>query len=137
MAKTRTASKTKTIVRYMPPPRPITRRAPARAAKHHHKKHHRGHGRGSSEKVLMGLAVGGLILGYLDKTGSTISIPTVPVLGKAGTIAVVAHLFGKGRAGLVTQIRDAAAVVAAYEFGKEGKVSGDGVPARPAMHARA
>ena len=81
----------------------------------------------SSQKVLMGLIVGGFAMGFLDKPGGPgASIPTIPVLGKAGTIAVAAHFFGKGKAGLVTDVRNAAAVVAAYEFGLKGSVSGEG-----------
>jgi hypothetical protein len=80
----------------------------------------------SSEKVLIGLIVGGFGLGFLDK--SAVAIPTIPVLGKAGTIAVAAHFFGKGKPGLVTDVRNAAAVVAAYEFGSKGSVSGDDEP---------
>lgn len=87
----------------------------------------RGHHRQSTEKVLMGLAMGGFALGFIDKPGTLpANIPTIPILGKAGTIAVVAHfLGGKGRPGIVTDIRNAAAVVAAYEFGLKGSVSGD------------
>jgi hypothetical protein len=89
------------------------------------KKGHRGKGRGrqSSEKTLMGLVVGGFILGFIDKSGT--SIPTIPILGRAGTIALAAHFFGKGKAGMVTDVRNSAASVAAYEFGLKGSVSGD------------
>jgi hypothetical protein len=91
-------------------------------------KHHKGGGRRqSSEKVLMGLVIGGFAMGYLDKAGGMgANIPVIPVLGKAGTIAVAAHLFAKGRPGIATDIRNAAAVVTAYEFGLKGSVSGDG-----------
>lgn len=104
---------------------PIVVRVPSGITKH--KKHHKGSRRQSSEKVLMGLVVGGFAMGFLDKPGGPgANIPTIPLLGKAGTIAVAAHFFGKGRAGLATDIRNAAAVVAAYEFGVKGSVSGDG-----------
>lgn len=72
---------------------------------------------------MLGLAVGALALGFLDKSATT--IPTIPILGKAGTIALAAHFFGKGKPGMVTDVRNAAVCVAAYEFGKDGKVSGD------------
>lgn len=90
------------------------------------KGHHKGGKRLSTEKTLMGLVMGGLALGFIDKPGSLpVAIPTVPILGKAGTIAVIAHFVGKGRAGIATDIRNAAAVVASYEFGSKGSVSGD------------
>jgi len=84
-----------------------------------------GHRRGqSSEKVLMGMAMGGFALGFIDKQGT--AIPTIPILGRAGTIALAAHFIGKGRPGLLTDVRNAAAAVAAYEMGNKGSVSGDG-----------
>lgn len=132
-----TKTKTKEIIKYRPrPTQEIIVRAPRAAAKPKHKGKGRGKGRQSSEKVLMGLCVGGLALGYFDKSGTTFPIPTIPVLGKAGTIAVIAHFFGKGKQGMVTDIRNAAAVVASYEFGKDGKVSGDGVEGEDVGRAR-
>ncbi len=83
--------------------------------------HRRGHQ--SAEKVLMGMAMGGFALGFVDKSGT--SIPTIPLLGRAGTIALAAHFIGKGRPGLLTDIRNAAAAVAAYEMGSTGKIAGD------------
>lgn len=107
-----------------PSPRTIVVRASAPVKKH--KKHHRRGAGMSSEKVLLGLAMGGFAMGFIDKPGGpAANIPTIPILGKAGTIAVVAHFFGKGRGGIITDIRNAAAVVAAYEFGLKGSVSGD------------
>ena len=118
------------LARYSAPraARPIVVRVPSGAPRH--KKHHRKGGGGkSTEKVLMGLVIGGFAMGYLDKPGGLgANIPTIPILGKAGTIALAAHFFGKGRAGLATDIRNAAAVVASYEFGLKGSVSGDGEP---------
>jgi hypothetical protein len=89
------------------------------------KKHkgHRGSRRGeSSEKVLAAHAMGGFILGYIDKTQP--NIPTIPILGRAGTIAVAAHFIGKGKPGIATNVRNAAAAVAGYEFGNKGTISG-------------
>ena len=91
------------------------------------KKHHGGGRKGqSSTKQIMGLLVGGFVMGYIDKGGLGANIPTIPLLGRAGTIAVAAHFFGKGRQGIVTDIRNAAAAIASYEFGLKGSVSGDG-----------
>ena len=86
--------------------------------KHHHRRH------ASAEKVLMGMAIGGFALGFIDKSGT--AIPTIPLLGRAGTIALAAHFIGKGRAGVLTDIRNAAAAVAAYEMGSTGKIAGEG-----------
>lgn len=76
----------------------------------------------SSQKILTGMVIGGFILGYIDKTQT--NIPTIPVLGKAGTIAVAAHFFAKGKPGMATDVRNAAAAVAAYEYGNKGSISG-------------
>jgi hypothetical protein len=87
-------------------------------------KHRRSVGGGhSSDKVLMGMAVGGFALGFVDKSGT--AIPTIPILGRAGTIALACHFIGKGKPGMLTDIRNAAAAVAAYEMGSTGKVSGE------------
>jgi len=83
----------------------------------------------SAEKALIGVAIGGLVLGFIDKSATT--IPTIPILGKAGTIALAAHFLGKGKPGMVTDIRNAAAAVAGYEMGKDGKISGDEDGFRP------
>lgn len=101
----------------------VVRPSAAKPAKHH--KGHRGKGQ-SSTKQLMGLVLGGFVMGFIDKGGLGMNIPTIPILGRAGTIAVAAHFFGKGKQGIVTDIRNGAAVVAAYEFGLKGSVSGDG-----------
>lgn len=118
----KTATKTRTIVRTIPAPTPIIRyRERSRP-----KKHHRGRGRGqSSQKLLMGMLLGGFAMGFIDKQGTSLPIPTLPVLGRAGTIAAVAHFLGKGKPGIVTDVRNAAAAIAAYEYGSTGKVSGD------------
>lgn len=130
MAKSKTRSSTALALHRAPrAAAPIIVRVPSGSPSHKGKKHHKGGGRRqSSEKVLMGLFVGGFAMGFLDKPGGPgANIPTIPLLGKAGTIAIAAHFFGKGKAGLATDIRNAAAVVAAYEFGLKGSISGDDV----------
>lgn len=96
-----------------------TRTVQSKSKKKHH---HRSRGI-SSEKVLMGMALGGYALGFVDKQGT--SIPTIPMLGRAGTIALAMHFIGKGKPGLMTDVRNAAAAVAAYEMASTGKISGD------------
>jgi hypothetical protein len=122
MAKTTTKSGTHAIT-HTRTVQPIVVRPAVAPAKHgkgkgHHRRHHV-----SAEKALMGFVIGGFALGWIDKSAT--AIPTIPILGKAGTIAVAAHFFGKGKPGLVTDLRNAAAVVAAYEYGSTGKIAGD------------
>lgn len=102
--------------------RPQTIVVRSRSAPHKKVKHHR-RSTASSEKVLMGMAMGGFALGFIDKSGT--SIPTIPLLGRAGTIALAAHFIGKGKPGILTDVRNAAAAVAAYEMGSTGKIAGD------------
>jgi hypothetical protein len=100
----------------------VVRQASSKPAKRSKGRHHRVGGQ-TSEKALMSMAVGGFALGFVDKSGT--SIPTIPLLGRAGTIALACHFIGKGKPGVLTDIRNAAAAVAAYEMGSTGKVSGE------------
>jgi hypothetical protein len=75
---------------------------------------------------MIGSAIGGAALGFLEKTFP--NIPTVPLIGKKGTVAIVAYFLHKrgGFGGhLVRDIGLAAAVLAGYQLGKEGRVDGD------------
>jgi hypothetical protein len=109
------------------PVAPIIRVSAPRAPAHH-RKHHRRHSVGAAkvnQKTLMAAAVGGAVLGFVDKSFPT--LPTIPILGRAGTIALAAWMLS-GRGGIGAIARDvalAAASVAGYELGKEGKVSGE------------
>jgi hypothetical protein len=147
MAKTKTETALATRPHHPRAPQPIIIRekVAGKTTKHGKSGHRRGHQ--SAEKQLMGFIIGGFAMGFLDKPdGPGKNIPVIPVLGKAGTIAVACHFFGKGKAGIVTDVRNAAAVVAAYEYGNKGSISGDdddddtphgGRPGRPgAPHAR-
>jgi hypothetical protein len=135
----KTATKSSHAITHTRTMQPIVVRPAAAPRKEKHKKGRRHHV--SSEKALMGFVIGGFALGWIDKSAT--AIPTIPILGKAGTIAVAAHFFGKGKPGLVTDLRNAAAVVAAYEYGSTGKIAGDdddqppGRPAAPLAHGRA
>lgn len=77
-------------------------------------------------------AFGGFALGFVDKNFPT--LPTLPIIGRAGTIALAAYALGKwggmNLGGLVRDVALAGAAVAGYEMGKDGKVSGEvmGIP---------
>lgn len=136
MAKKSTAIVVRSAPRHHRAPQPIIVRSPRAAPVRHHKKHRGGARRVSAEKALMGIAIGGLVLGFVDKQGTALNIPTIPVLGKAGTLALVAHFIGKGRPGVLTDVRNAAVAIAAYEFGSTGKVSGEDVSGAPMVSGR-
>src|SRR5215510_10695670 len=60
------------------------------------KSHRRRSGHESSSltsKENMGLATGALVLGFIDRQG--VKVPSIPILGRAGTIAAAGMLVGK------------------------------------------
>jgi hypothetical protein len=74
----------------------------------------------SSETQLKNFAIGGAIVGFLTKPGGVLApdsttlakIPGHETLGGEGVLAIATHLFGKGKSGTVTNIRNAAAAIA-------------------------
>lgn len=81
---------------------------------------------------MLGAAIGGAVFGFIEKTFPT--LPTLPILGRAGTVAVAGYFLAKrgGMGGSI--VRDtamAAAVIAGYELGKDGKISGDDLDGIP------
>lgn len=112
-------------------PAPVIRIAAPRAPSKP-KTRRRSHRRGSvggaiTGKTMIGAGIGGAVLGFVEKTFP--NLPTVPVLGRAGTIALGAYFLsrqgGIGSSGIVRDVALAAAVVAGYQIGKTGKVAGD------------
>lgn len=98
------------------------------AAPHHKKKGHhrrRSHGDGGSltQEGLQRHAIGGVAYGFIEKNFGA-QIPTLPLVGRAGAIAIGCLIFGKGRGGIIADVGKAAAVIAGYQFGTTGKVSG-------------
>lgn len=75
-----------------------------------------------NQERIGGLA-GGFLLGVLDKQGTT--LPTIPVLGRAGTLGLALYFGGKQfRMPLAVHMSTAALAVAAYELGNKGSISG-------------
>jgi len=68
------------------------------------------------------LALGGFIYGYLEK--NVTQIPTLPLIGKSGAIALIAYFMGGKNPGIIADIGNAASVIAGYSFGSTGRVSG-------------
>jgi len=73
---------------------------------------------------LIGHALGGAAFGLIEKTFPT--LPTLPVLGRAGTIALGCYFLGGTKPGLMRDIACAAAAIAGYELGNTNKISGYG-----------
>lgn len=71
---------------------------------------------------MIGTALAGYILGAVDK--GTFPLPTLPVLGRAGTIALAAGLFAKKHP-LIAKLAIAASAISGYELGRNGVISGE------------
>lgn len=128
------AKRSTAIVRTIPvrAPAPVIRIAAPRAptaAKSKRRSHRRSSGGGITGKTVLSAGIGGAALGFIEKTFP--NIPTVPVLGRAGTIALAAYFLsrrgGTGMGGIARDVALAAASIAGYQLGKTGKVSGDEV----------
>lgn len=123
MAKHKTS--TKLVPFRMTPPRPIVVRSTkiVKAKVKHHKKHG-GASRGLTDKRRMGIVVGGLAVGFIQKQG--IKLPELPLLGQAGTIGLAAYLVSDGgKNKLADEICTAALTIAAYELGSTGSIVGE------------
>lgn len=71
---------------------------------------------------MQGGAVGGFAYGFIEKTWGD-KIPTIPGIGKSGTVAAAVY-FLKPKSAILKDVGFAAAVIAGYSFGKTGTVSG-------------
>jgi len=128
--KTATATKTRTEIIRMPAPKPqtiVVRQAAGKAAPHHKpKRHHGGGGGGDSFMGTVGEpALAGLVLGYINKNQP--NFPTIPQLGRAGTLAAACWFFRKQHP-ILRKLAPGFAAIATYEWQMEGKIAGlDGV----------
>lgn len=131
MAAKKTRTQTRTIVRTAPAAAPIVKvalpRAPAKTKTHRRRRSGGGGGRiGLNEATLLGSAVGGAALGFIEKTFP--SLPTLPIIGRAGAIGLGAYFWSKHGGGQIARdIAISAAVIAGYQVGTTGKISGEGV----------
>jgi hypothetical protein len=67
--------------------------------------------------------MGGFGFGWIMKHYAT-QIPSLPLVGKSGTIAIASYFF-RGQHKLVKDVGIAAAAIAGYSFGKTGAVEGE------------
>jgi hypothetical protein len=81
-------------------------------------------GGGSVQTRMQNVALGGLAYGLLVKNWPT--LPTVPGIGRSGTVALAVY-FLKPTSKLLQDVGVAAAAIAGYSFGDTGSVSGDDV----------
>lgn len=78
---------------------------------------------GSYKNRLIGTGIGGAAYGFIEK--SFPNMPTIPLLGKSGTVALGCYFFG-GSHPIIRDIGIAAAAIAGYSLGSTGSVSGYG-----------
>jgi hypothetical protein len=130
MAKRR---KSAAMVRYISAPRaaaPIIKVSAPRAAPKHRRHRRRGFGRGGTSLTpnrMLEFGIGGAVFGFVSKQFGD-KLPTLPILGRSGSIALAAYWLGKGKGGLVRDVAIAAAVIAGYEVGTTGHISGELAP---------
>jgi hypothetical protein len=133
MAKKRTKTQSRAIVVRERSPAPIIRVSAPRATPVKHKRRRKGGGGGASRSIGSAtgsmsatksgsLALGGFIYGYIEK--NVPQVPTLPLIGKSGAIALIAYFMGGKNPGIIADIGNAASVIAGYSFGSTGRVSG-------------
>lgn len=109
-----------------PPARRRRASKPKRKTSRRRKSSSAGPGSGQlTNQALFNGAIGGFGFGFIEKQFP--NLPTLPVVGRAGTIAIAARYLGKG-VPFAAQIGFAAAVIAGYQMGTQGHVLGDVVP---------
>jgi hypothetical protein len=122
---TKTKHRSHGIVRYSTP-KPIVIRQ-TKLVKPKHRRHH-GSGGGSGKlmnKNRMGIVAGAFAVGILEKQGIMSSLPTLPFVGRTGTIGIGAYLISNGgKNKLADEICTAALVIAAHELASTGTIVG-------------
>lgn len=80
----------------------------------------------SHQKNLVGVIVGAGLIGMLKKSGTLDKIPSLPVVGRIGALAIGAHFWAKNGGGaLARDVSLAAGAIAAYQMGSNGSIDGE------------
>jgi len=116
------------MVRYVAPraSAPIIIRSSPRSApkkKHHHRKG-KGGGGALTQGRMVELALGGAAYGFIEKSFGA-QLPTLPIIGRAGTLTLIAYYMAKGKGGLMRDVAICGAVLSGYQIGSTGKIQGD------------
>jgi hypothetical protein len=108
-------------------PKPIVIRS-TKVVKPKHKRRHHANGsggRGLMSKTRMGIVGGALAVGFLEKQGFMAQLPTLPLIGRTGTIGLAAYVLSdNGKNKFADEICTAALVIAAHELGSTGSIVG-------------
>lgn len=78
----------------------------------------------SSQRI--GMAVGGALFGFAVKSGWVQKLPAIPLIGRTGTAAFLLDFWARrGGGSIVANCATAAAVLAGYQLGSTGAITGD------------
>jgi hypothetical protein len=71
-------------------------------------------------------AVTAAVIGLAEKSGVLDSLPEIPIIGRKGTLALVAFYWARHGGGPIARdVALAAAALCGYQWGREGKVTGE------------
>ena len=135
--KRKSSSNTKTIVRTVRAPTPVVKVMAPRAVaapkrrSGGRRRHHSGGGLNllgghGLPATVVGVGIGGAALGFIEKTFP--NLPTVPLIGRKGTITIAAYFLAKrggSLGGIARDIAIAGAAISGYELGHDGHVTGE------------
>jgi hypothetical protein len=72
------------------------------------------------------MAIGGALYGFAFKAGIITKLPEIPLLGRTGTAAIILDYWSRHGGGrMVRSAAHAAAAIAGYQLGAEGRIQGD------------
>lgn len=75
---------------------------------------------------LIGYGMGGFLYGLAVKQGFIAKLPAIPIIGRTGTAAIALDYFSRHGGGpMAGKAAHAAAVLAGYQLGSEGHITGD------------
>jgi hypothetical protein len=127
MAKTRTRSRSHSLARFAPrTSKPIVIRTTkvVKAAKRHASR--KGHSQQLLSTDRMEMVGAAFAVGILEKMQFVKDLPSLPLLGKTGTVGVAAYFLSNGgRNKMADNIASAALTVAGYMMGATGSIVGD------------
>jgi hypothetical protein len=112
-------------------PRPIIIRAPSAPARSRRPRRRGGGGGlfssgGNDSSRIIAMSVAAAVIGLAENAGILAKLPSVPLVGKKGLLAIGAYYYSKHGGGkLARDVALAAAALSGYELGKLGSISGD------------
>lgn len=121
----RRASPPKTVVVKSPAPRPVVVTAAPAPRRRSVRRGKRAASIGGTNKVLA-IALASAALGLFEQSELAKNIPTIPVIGRKGAIAIASYFYSKNGGGqLASDVCIAAAALSGYELATKGEISGD------------